>query len=150
VKRDRNGNDKLTASDIMRAFGQRLRWLREAMEELEPGLHSQQQWAELYDVDAATISRWENGFLGNNFEALISIVFGAGVDMNDLFFGAVPDWTPEPLRDLLFLRHPELLSAAQYGAALTTRRQAETLIASRARRPARPSRRRLRKPKPKS
>jgi hypothetical protein len=133
----------------MRDFGNRLRWLREAMEELEPGLHSQQQWGDLYKVDAATISRWENGFFGTNFEALVSIVFGAGVDMNYLFFGVVPDWTPESLRDLLFLRHQELSNMAAYSAALRTKYQVETLIAVRSRRPKRPSRRRARKPKPK-
>jgi Helix-turn-helix domain len=144
VKRGRNGDDKLTASAIMQDFGHRLRWLREACEELEPGMHSQEQWAEAYSVNAATMSRWENGFVGNNFDALVSIALSTGVDMNYLFLGVVPEWTPEPLRDLLYLRHPALTTPAQFGAALATQRQAGSL---RAQRPVRQRRRRFRKPK---
>jgi transcriptional regulator with XRE-family HTH domain len=103
-------------TERMLHFGHHLRWLREACEELEPGMHSREQWAEAYKVDPATVSRWEHGFVGDNVDALFSIAISSGVDMNYLFEGVVPDWTPEPLRKLLHQRHPALMTAAQYAA----------------------------------
>ena len=144
MKRGRNSDEKLTASAIMQDFGHRLRWLREACEELEPGYHSQEQWAEAYGINPATMSRWENGFLGTNYDVLISMALSAGVGMDYLFLGVVPPWTPTPLRDLLFQKHPALTTMVQFEASLTTQRQVGSL---RAQRPPRASRRRFRKSK---
>lgn len=129
----------------MQDFGHRLRWLREACEELEPGMHSQEQWATVYNLSPATISRWEKGLIGNNFDVLISIALSTRVDMDYLFLGVVPEWTPASLRDLLHQRHPALMTRAAFAAGLATQSLAGSL---RAQRPPRQTRRRFRKPKP--
>jgi transcriptional regulator with XRE-family HTH domain len=122
-------------TESMLDFGRRLRWLREACEELEPGMHSQEQWAEACNVDPATMSRWEHGFVGNNFDALVRIALSTEVDMDYLFLGVVPDWTPEPLRKLLHQRHPALLTRTQFAATFGTQRQASGVHAPRPPRP---------------
>ena len=129
----------------MQDFGRRLRWLREACEELDPGMHSQEQWAQVYDLSPATISRWEKGLIGNNFDVLISIALSTEVDMDYLFLGVVPEWTPKPLRNLLHQKNPGLMTRAAFAAGLTTLNQSGSL---RAQRPPRKLRRRFRKPKP--
>ena len=107
-------------------------------------MHSQEQWAKVYNLSPATISRWEKGFIGTNWDVLVSIVLSTRMNMDYLWFGVVPDWAPQELRDLLFQKHPALTTQAAFGASLATQSLAGSL---RAQRPPRKSRRRFRKPK---
>ena len=116
---------------IMLEFGRRLRCLRNACEALEPGMHSQEQWAEACGVDAATIARWEKGFVGNHFDVFVGIALSTRVDMDYLFLGVLPTWTPDALRNLLRQRDPTLVSPAQFGASQVTLLHAATLRAAR-------------------
>ena len=94
-------------------------------------MHSQEQWAQVYGVNPATISRWEKGLFGTNYDALVSISLATKVGMNYFFLGVVPEWPPKPLRDLLHEKDPTLTTSAQFGAAIVTQRKAGALHAPR-------------------
>lgn len=74
---------------LEKQFGKRLRQLRK-----DQGL-SQEQLAEMLEVDARTIRRWETGETGPEFNKLEAIAQSLGVPVSGLFVPKTPTFSPQ-------------------------------------------------------
>jgi transcriptional regulator with XRE-family HTH domain len=107
--------NKRTASvELLAEIGERLRWVREAHESLEPLQHSQAQWAAALGVSASSLSRWESGKQLPILQVLHDHVYLSGVDFNYLFFGVLSSRMMPTIRDVLAKAHPELQPEAAF------------------------------------
>jgi transcriptional regulator with XRE-family HTH domain len=107
--------NKRTASvELLAEIGERLRWVREAHEILEPLQHSQAQWAAALGVSASSLSRWESGKQLPILQVLENHVYLSGVDFNYLFFGVLSSKIMPKIREVLQREHPELHNEALY------------------------------------
>jgi transcriptional regulator with XRE-family HTH domain len=107
--------NKRTASvELLVEIGDRLRWVREAHEILEPLQHSQAQWAAALGVSASSLSRWESGKQLPILQVLENHVYLSGVDFNYLFFGVLSSRILPKVRDVLRREHPELYDEEVY------------------------------------
>jgi transcriptional regulator with XRE-family HTH domain len=110
-----DGINKRTASaELLAEIGERLRWVREAHESLEPLQHSQAQWAAALGVSASSLSRWESGKQLPILQVLENHVYLSGVDFNYLFFGVLSSRIIPRIRDVLLREHPELHNEVAY------------------------------------
>ena len=91
---------------LVREVGQRLRWLREMCEQLDPGHHSLTQWAEALGYDHSSLSRWERGEYLPRADIIWRIVNATQTDWNYLFGGILAPEVPETLRKALLAAHP--------------------------------------------
>jgi transcriptional regulator with XRE-family HTH domain len=99
----------------VRAVGQRLRWLREACEQLDPGHRSLTQWATALGYDHSSLSRWENGKYLPRADIIWRIVQATQTDWNYIYGGVLSPEVPETLRETLLAAHPgDLVAAADF------------------------------------
>lgn len=91
---------------LIREIGQRIRWLREACEQLDPGHHSLTQWAAALGYDHTSLSRWERGQHLPRVDIIWRIVQATQTDWNYVFHGIVAPEMPERLRATLLAAHP--------------------------------------------
>lgn len=91
---------------LIREIGERIRWLREACEHLDPGHHSQSQWAAALGYDHTSLSRWERGQHLPRVDIIWRIVQATQTDWNYVFHGIVAPEMPERLRATLLAAHP--------------------------------------------
>jgi hypothetical protein len=90
-------------------MGQRIRWLREAYEEQQPGRHSQTQWAEALGITTEMMHRIEHG-KSFPWDVLFRIIYRSGACLDYLVWGAPnPDSTLPWLFERLTKAHPELV-----------------------------------------
>lgn len=114
----RRANGRVKDADearLVRAVGQRLRWLREACEQLDPGHHSLTQWATALGYDHSSLSRWENGQYLPRADIIWRIVHATQTDWNYIYGGILSPEIPEKLRETLLAAHPgDLVAAADF------------------------------------
>lgn len=105
---------RLASPEILKEFGNHLRWLREAYEEVEPLHHSQGQWASLFGVTQSQLSRWESGIQPPDLDILLEIDLTTQATLDYLFYGAVSKRMPGDVRAVLLARHPALMNEAAF------------------------------------
>ena len=129
-------NERREAERRMRQrVGSHLRWLREALEVLQPGEHSLPQWAARNGYDFATWFRWERGDYQPPLAVLGSIALSYGASFEYFIYGVLPDVMPEDLRTELVATHGLSLSTQ---AAWDQHREQAFRAAGWRRRPAQP------------
>jgi hypothetical protein len=105
-----NGGDQwdvpLETITLRRAIGQRLRWVREAYM-AHDSRHTQEAWAVICGVTAASFSRWEAGKLTPPLTKLVALSYACWVPIDCFTWGVldrrrIPVW----LYDSLLARHP--------------------------------------------
>lgn len=106
--------EPLTSAEILREIGDHLRWWREAWETIDPGRHSQQQWAEFFGIQKSTLSRWESGTTVPNLDKLVTIVLTTGATMDYVFFGVYSPDMPKAVVSALREAQPGLIPAEMF------------------------------------
>lgn len=105
---------------LLRQIGRRVRWLREAWERQEEGLHSQAQWAAALSVTAEMMSRIENGRQLAPVDVLVKIITFSGASADYVLLGVVNE---QAMRQWLY----ESLMARHGGDLMTFERYQENL-----------------------
>jgi hypothetical protein len=91
---------------LRRAISQRLQWVREAYMAHDPR-HTQEAWAHICGVSAASFSRWEAGILTPPLTKLVNLSYACWVPMDCFTWGVldkrrIPVW----LYNELLAAHP--------------------------------------------
>lgn len=105
----RDAKDAHHAQALQRDFGERLRWLRLAWEEREPGRHSQEQWAEALGVNIAAVSRWERGVSPMPPDMVWRVVMAMDATWDYLFGGLIGPGMEPWLAAHLRKRYPKAI-----------------------------------------
>lgn len=101
----------MASSEFLQQTGPRLLWLREAWEELEPGKHSQVQWARRFGIRPPDLSRCERGLQAVNTDALALLLASTGACADYWMFGVMCDVMNPKVRAILMDRHEGLIDA---------------------------------------
>ena len=101
---------------LLGQIGQRIRWVRQAYEDCEPGKHSQAQWARALGITPETYNRIELGRFMASPEVLIRIIHFSGISADYVLFGVLDDLVIlDWLNRALHREHgAHLLSRAKY------------------------------------
>jgi DNA-binding transcriptional regulator YiaG len=135
----------LTEQRVKAELGMRIRWVREALEDNAPGLHTQQAWARWLNIDQGMLSRWETGQFTPPIHILRLITLATGASANFLLSGVIDNamdpWLAQKMRHL----HPEEVRSA---AEWQERRQEIAALSQRSPPPDTRPRRRARRERP--
>jgi hypothetical protein len=72
-------------------LGTRLRWVREILNEREPGHHSQKRWRDWLGINQSDLSRWEAGMFWPPIPVLQDIAAVTGASLDFLCLGVISE-----------------------------------------------------------
>ena len=97
--------------------GTRIRWVREILNEREPGQHTQQRWSDLLGLGRTDLSRWESGTYWPPIPLLQEIAVATGAGLDFLLLGILNDVMDPQLRADVLKRYrdrPEVSSVGDW------------------------------------